>query len=80
MKRRLGLLLFWLSWTLWLLVFVVPFVLDGDLETIAVVTTSLLVAAEICFALSLLLLGRPFYEAIKARVRSLWHQMRSNRS
>jgi len=79
MKRRSGLLLFWLSWLLWGVVFVVPFVLDGNIETIAVLTTSLLVAAEVCFALSLLLLGRPFLDAIKARVRSLWHQIKSNR-
>lgn len=72
LKWLLGLFLFWLSWLLWLLVFIVPFVMDGDVETIAVATTSVLVAAEVCFIVSLLLLGKPFYHAMKARLKALW--------
>jgi len=80
MKRVLGLFLFWLSWVLWALMFVVPFVIDGDVETIAVTTTSVLVVAEVCFIVSLLLLGKPFYHAMKARVKSLWFQFRGKNS
>ncbi len=80
MKRLFGLFLFWLSWALWALVLVVPFVLDADVETIAVVTTTVLVAAEVCFIVSLLLLGKPFYHAMKARVKALWFKFRGKNS
>ncbi|MBN4073383.1 transporter suffix domain-containing protein [Mariprofundus ferrooxydans] len=72
MKRMLGLCLFWLSWLLWGLVLLVPLVSDADLETIAVRTTALIVVSEVCFAVSIFLLGRPFYAAIKMRVKSVW--------
>jgi len=73
-KRILGLFLFWLSWLLWALILIVPFVLDAEVETIAVLTTSLLVVAEASFLISMALLGRSFYHAIKARVKALWQQ------
>jgi len=72
MKRMLGLVSFYLSWLLWGLILLFPFVLDVGLERLAVITTSLIVAAEVCFALSLLLLGKAFYHAAKARLKSGW--------
>jgi len=72
-KRILGLSLFWLSWLLWALVIVVPFMLDAEVATLAMISTSLLVAAEISFFVSLLLLGRPFYQAIKQRLKISWY-------
>lgn len=80
MKRLLGLLLFWLSWVLWAVMFVVPFVLDADVEAIAIATTSVLVAAEVSFIVSLLLLGKPFYLTMKARVKVLWFQFRGKKA
>jgi len=81
MKRLFGLFLFWMSWILWALILVVPFMLDSDVETIAVVTTALLLAAEISFIVSLLLLGKPFYLAMKKRANILWYKIRvKNRS
>jgi len=74
-KRILGLSLFWLSWLLWALVIVVPFVLDAEVATIAMISTSLLVAAEISFIVSLLLLGRPFYQAVKLHFNIIWHKI-----
>jgi len=74
-KRILGLFLFWLSWLLWVLVVVMPFVLDVEVATIAMISTSLLVAAEISFIVSLLLLGRPFYQAIKQRLKINWYKI-----
>ncbi|MBL4775070.1 MAG: transporter suffix domain-containing protein [Mariprofundus sp.] len=71
----LGLFLFWLSWLLWALLLLVPFVLDAEVETIAVLSTSLLVVAEVSFLISMALLGRPFYLAIKLRVKTLWQQI-----
>ncbi|MDQ6967689.1 MAG: transporter suffix domain-containing protein [Mariprofundaceae bacterium] len=74
MKRRFGLFLFWFSWLLWGLVLFVPFVVDADLETIAMLTTLLIAISEGCFWLSLLLLGKSFYLAVKSRVLQFWRQ------
>jgi len=77
-KRILGLLLFWLSWMLWVVMFVVPFVLDAEVATLAMISTSLIVAAEISFFVSLLLLGRPFYQATKQRLKLARHKTRNS--
>ncbi|MDQ6969505.1 MAG: transporter suffix domain-containing protein [Mariprofundus sp.] len=78
MKRLLGLVLFYLSWLLWGVILIVPFMLV-ELDRLAVLTTSLIVAAEICFALSILLLGKAFYLAIKTRLKSYWQYCRGER-
>jgi len=77
-KRTLGLLLFWSSWLLWGAMLIVPFMLDSDATTITLIVTSLLVAAEVSFAASLLLLGRPFYNAVKAQLKPLWQRVSGN--
>jgi hypothetical protein len=69
-----GLCLFWVSWLLWGLMLMAPFVLEADAETITMVVTALLVAAEVSFFVSLLLLGKPFYQAFKARLKSYWYK------
>ena len=69
-KRISGLCLFWVSWLLWGLVLMVPFVLEADAVTITMITTVLLVSAEVSFFASLFLLGKPFYQAFKARILS----------
>jgi len=79
MKRVLGLVLFSLSWLLWGLVLLIPFVLEADLESLAVITTALIVTSEICFALSLFLLGKPFYIAMKMRLKSCWQRGRNEK-
>ncbi|NWF36232.1 transporter suffix domain-containing protein [Mariprofundus sp. KV] len=76
LKRSIGLFLFWASWLLWGLMLLVPFVMEADASRVAVTATALLVAAEISFAVSLLLLGRPFYQAFKERIKSLWVKLR----
>jgi len=79
LKRSFGLFLFWVSWLLWGVMLLVPLLLDADLTTMTVTATVLLVAAEVSFALSILLLGRPFYHAVKARVKALWGRISLNR-
>ncbi|OIO70758.1 MAG: hypothetical protein AUJ57_08140 [Zetaproteobacteria bacterium CG1_02_53_45] len=71
-KRQLGLCLFWASWLLWGVLPALPFVLDADGATTAMVATGLLVAAEVSFFGSLLLLGKPFYQLFKARLKPYW--------
>jgi len=80
LKRILGLFLFWLSWLLWALMLIVPFVWDAEVKAIAVLTTALLVVAEVSFLISMWLLGRPFYDAIKARVKGMWRRWRGGKS
>lgn len=70
-RRQAGLALFWLSWLLWGVIPVLPFVL-ADVTRVAIVSTALVVISESAFFISLLLLGRPFYLAFKAKVRRLW--------
>ncbi len=77
LKRQLGLLLFWSSWLLWGLMLLIPIIFDLDATTLAVTITSLLVSAEISFAVSLLLLGRTYYNEFKMRLRPLWQRLRN---
>jgi hypothetical protein len=73
-KRLLGLCLFWVSWLFWGLMLMVPLVLDADAATLTVVATALLVMAEVSFFASLLLLGKPFYQALKVRLKPYWYK------
>ena len=74
-KSVLGLSLFWASWLLWGAMLIVPFVLDADAVTVTMVATTCLVIAEVSFIVSLLLLGKPFYQAFKARLKPYWYKL-----
>ena len=74
-KRMLGLSLFWASWLIWGLVLLVPFVFEADAETVAMLVAAMLASAEVCFVVSLFLLGKPFYLAFKARLRPYWNKV-----
>lgn len=74
-KRLLGLCLFWVSCLFWGLMLMVPFVLDADAATLTMVATALLVMAEVSFFASLLLLGKPFYQALKAGLKPYWTKL-----
>jgi len=78
-KRSLGLFLFWGSWLLWAVLLLVPLLPDADAATVTVTVTALLVAAELSFAVSLLLLGKPFHHAFKAKIKVLWFRLRGER-
>ncbi len=75
-KRLLGLCLFWASWLFWGLMLIVPFIFDAEAATITMVMAALLVVAEVSFFASLLLLGKPFYLALKARLKPFWLKLR----
>jgi len=76
MKRIIGLILFWASSLLWVLGLSLPWVVvDADAISLAEWIAVLLVVSEISFAVSLLLLGRPFYQAVKQRLASIWRKM-----
>lgn len=75
-KRRLGLLLFTWSWIPWLLLPLLPFVSEMEAKEMAATSVMLIASAEISFALSLLLLGRDFYHAVKMRLAIMRNRMR----
>lgn len=78
-KRISGLFLFWVSWLFWGLMLIVPFILEADAATITMVTTMLLVLAEVSFFTGLFLLGKPFYQALKARLKPYWYRNKKRR-
>lgn len=71
LRRSAGLTLFWLSWLLWGVLLAVPLMIDEG-PSMAASAGAIVVVSELCFAASLLLLGRPFYDAFKANVHRQW--------
>lgn len=67
--KPLGYALIALSSIAWLAVFAIPF-LDYDLFAIAGIITALIIFAEICFYIAILLLGKPLWEKLKASLLS----------
>lgn len=68
MTKTIGIILFIISSISFLLIPVLPFLgLPG--RQIAGITAVLIVVGEVLFYLSLLLLGRTFYEKIKSKLR-----------
>jgi len=75
MKRTLGLVLFWGSLLLWVFALSLPWLVDADAISLAAWVTVLLIVSEIMFAVSLYLLGRPFYEAVKQWFILFWRKI-----
>jgi hypothetical protein len=68
MTKTIGIILFIISSIAFLLIPVLPFLgLPG--RRVAGITAVLIVVGEVLFYLSLLLLGRTFYEKIKSKLR-----------
>lgn len=65
MKKTLGYILFILSFVVWGVIALLPF-LEITKVQVASFTTILLIAGEVFFWLSLLLLGKDFMSKIKA--------------
>lgn len=65
MKRKIGYLFFALSFVPWMAIALLP-LLDLSVAEIAGATTALLLSGEGFFYISLLLLGKEFWEKIKA--------------
>ncbi len=64
MKKTLGYILFILSWVAWGVIALLPF-LDISKVQIASFTTMLVIAGEVFFWFSLLILGKDFISKIK---------------
>lgn len=63
MKKLTGYIIFVLSCVLWLLIPVIPW-FDFTKAQIAGITTALIIAGEVTFYLSIIILGKSFYQKI----------------
>jgi len=64
MKKIIGYIFFVASFVAWAAIAILPF-LNLSVEMVAVVTTILIVGAEVAFILSIALLGKEFSEKLK---------------
>lgn len=67
--KPLAFLLIGISTIAWTAVFVIPF-LDYDALEIAGIITALIIIGEVAFYLAILLLGKPLWNKIKAKLLS----------
>jgi hypothetical protein len=68
MVKIIGYILLLISCLLFLLILVVPWFGFSKIQ-IAGITTGLIIAGEILFYLSLIILGKSFYEKIKSKLK-----------
>lgn len=71
--KPLGFSLIAISALAWIAVFIIPF-LNFETLQIAGMITALIVFAEICFYLAILLLGKPFWNKLKQNLLELLNQ------
>jgi hypothetical protein len=69
--KILGYILFALSCALWCVIFVLPFVLQ-DVKKSVGINTVLFVLSEGCFALSIFILGKEFWQKIKLFFKKMY--------
>lgn len=68
MVKTLGYILFILSCVAWLLILIIPW-LGFSKAGMAEIITGLIIFGEITFYVSILLLGKTFYQKIKSKLR-----------
>jgi multisubunit Na+/H+ antiporter MnhE subunit len=68
MLKTSGYIIFTISCLLFLMILVVPWLGFSKIQ-IAGITTGLIIAGEILFYLSLIILGRSFYDKIKSKLK-----------
>ena len=68
MGKTLGYILLIVSCLAFLMILVIPWLGFSKIQ-IAGITTGLIIAGEVLFYLSLIILGRSFYDKIKSRLR-----------
>ena len=68
MIKTIGYILFLISCLSFLMILIVPWLGFSKIQ-IAGVTTGLIIAGEILFYLSLIILGRSFYDKIKSKLK-----------
>ena len=67
LTKALGFILIGLSALAWITVFIIPF-LELEVLQIAGIIAALIIFAEICFFIAILLLGKPFWNKLKQEV------------
>jgi len=74
--KIIGYILLLLSCLLWGLIFIIPW-LDFSKSQIVVITTILIIAGEILFYISIILIGKSFFDKIKNRLK-FWKKKANN--
>ena len=67
MAKIIGYILFLISCLLWGLIFIIPW-LDFSKSQIAGITTTLIIVGEVCFYISMIMLGKQFLNKIKNKL------------
>ena len=68
MVKIIGYILLLLSCLIWGLIFIIPW-FDFSKSQIAVITTVLIIAGEILFYVSMIILGKSFFDKIKNKLK-----------
>lgn len=68
MVKIIGYILLLLSCLMWGLIFIIPW-LDFSKSQIAVITTVLIIAGEILFYVSIIIIGKSFFDKIKNKLK-----------
>ena len=68
MVKIIGYILLLLSCLMWGLIFITPW-LDFSKSQIAVITTVLIIAGEILFYVSIIIIGKSFFDKIKNKLK-----------
>jgi cytochrome c biogenesis factor len=72
--KTIGYILFALSCGLWCVIFALPFVLQ-NVKNIVGINTVLFVLSEGCFALSIFILGKAFWQKFKSFFTKYFHKL-----
>lgn len=76
MVKIIGYILLLLSCLIWGLIFIIPW-FDFSKSQIAVITTVLIIAGEILFYVSMIILGKSFFDKIKNKLK-FWRTKRND--
>ncbi len=76
MVKIIGYILLLLSCLIWGLIFIIPW-FDFSKSQIAVITTVLIIAGEIFFYVSMIILGKSFFDKIKNKLK-FWRTKRND--
>jgi hypothetical protein len=76
MVKIIGYILLLLSCSIWGLIFIIPW-FDFSKNQIAVITTILIIAGEILFYVSMIILGKSFFDKIKHKLK-FWRTKRKD--
>ncbi len=72
--KFLGYVLFAISCLIWCVIFILPFFVN-DFSNIIFLNAALFIVSESCFVLSILILGKEFWQKIKSFFKETYHKI-----